>query len=246
MCYHIDKRDTDERLPPRGYNEITPSVAGELWDGVISFFKKLLLLISARKSEDKCDDCNDNHAIGKQVFISNHLTTPIPGEVPSAVSGVPQGHNATVIIAYLAENASTYKIRLAISSRMCYHIDKRDTDERLPPRGYNEITPSVAGELWDGVISFFKKLLLLISARKSEDKCDDCNDNHAIGKQVFISNHLTTPIPGEVPSAVSGVPQGHNAAVIIAYLAENASTLSSHTGWQGFIVFWWALRSHRD
>lgn len=47
-----------------------------------------------------------------------------------------------------------------------------------------------------------------------EDKCDDCNDDHAVGKQHFICNHLTTPFAGgRLPSGASGAPQGQYAAV---------------------------------
>ena len=39
--------------------------------------------------EDKCNDCYENHAVGKQAFISNHLLTPFSGGGLRPVQAVP-------------------------------------------------------------------------------------------------------------------------------------------------------------
>ena len=94
MCYYYDRRDTDERCLPPLTSEITPSSFGEELDGVISYFyRKLLSLVVLAKNNNKCNGLYDNQCEIKQVFISNHFTTPfvlnfwgsVRGEAPSAV-----------------------------------------------------------------------------------------------------------------------------------------------------------------
>ena len=50
---------------------------GEGWDGVIScFLWKLHSLIALVNEDNKCNGLNENQCVIKQVFISNHFTTP--------------------------------------------------------------------------------------------------------------------------------------------------------------------------
>ena len=81
-------------MPPPLNQEITSSTLGKVWDGVIScFLWKLHSLAALIDDNNKCNGLYDNQCEIKQVFISNHFTTPfvlnfwgsVRGEAPSAV-----------------------------------------------------------------------------------------------------------------------------------------------------------------
>ena len=64
-------------MPPPSDQEITPLSFGEGWDGVIScFYRKLHSLVALVNEDNKCNGLNENQCVSKQVFISNHFTTP--------------------------------------------------------------------------------------------------------------------------------------------------------------------------
>ena len=84
------------------------------------------------------------------------------------------------------------KIRLEKTSRMCYHNNKRDTDERFHLPFLTNCSVHILEGC--GTEQFFfifgKRILLLVSICNIEDKCDDCNDDHAVRKQHLVCNHL--------------------------------------------------------
>ena len=86
-----------------------------------------------------------------------------------------------------------YKIHLANAGWMWYYNDRRDTDERCLPLNLGNYSVAL-GEERDGVIScFYRKLQSLVVLQNEDNKCNGIDDHQCKCKQVFISNHFTTP-----------------------------------------------------